>query len=326
MGSGAAARTDYSQLVSTGPVELAGPIVIVVGKPSEKAPCPVLAPGQKYTFVSTTGTLSGTFANAPEGGLEILIDFAKECNHPSQTIQITYSRNGSTETVTGTVEAQAKKRQEEEAKEKEVQEAKEKETQEREAKEKEEAKEEEIRKLVAEHAQKVGEEAAATEASATEKREAEAAVAIAKKHQEEEVTAAATKRHQEENEEAAATGSVSLDGTTITVQSSGEAQVKLTCAGTGACAGRLTLTYKSTPKKGKQAKTEIIGTASLSVPAGKTVTIELKLNTPGRALLGADHGRLSASLTLLKSSPAPSQTHTESVHLVQQKAHGKAKK
>ena len=38
MDSGTTARTDYSQLVSTGSVELAGPIVVVVGKPSSRAP------------------------------------------------------------------------------------------------------------------------------------------------------------------------------------------------------------------------------------------------------------------------------------------------
>jgi hypothetical protein len=31
-------------------------------------------------------------------------------------------------------------------------------------------------------------------------------------------------------------------------------------------------------------------------------------------------------VTIPKSSPSPSQTHTESVHLAQQKTHGKAKK
>jgi hypothetical protein len=117
MGSGATAQTDYSQLVSTGPVELAGPIVVVVGKPSKAASCPVLTPGQKYTFVSTTGMLSGMFSNVPEGGPEISITFTKECSHPSQTMQIAYNRSVGTETVTGTVEEarvkqEAKERQE----------------------------------------------------------------------------------------------------------------------------------------------------------------------------------------------------------------------
>jgi hypothetical protein len=125
---------------------------------------------------------------------------------------------------------------------------------------------------------------------------------------------------------ASESGAVSLAGTSVTVQSNGMALVKLDCIGIASCHGKLTLTGKSTPKKGKKAKPETIGTATFSIPAGKTVTIELKLNATGRSLLGTAHGHLSASLRILKSSPAPSQTHTESVHLVQQKPHGKAKK
>jgi D-aminopeptidase len=119
---------------------------------------------------------------------------------------------------------------------------------------------------------------------------------------------------------------VSLDGSTITDQSSGEATVKLTCTGIGACAGKVTLSGKSTSTKGKKAKTETIGTAAFSISPGKTATIKLTLNAAGKALLSADHGRLGATLSILKSSPAPSQTHTASVHLVRQKTHGETKK
>jgi hypothetical protein len=107
-------------------------------------------------------------------------------------------------------------------------------------------------------------------------------------------------------------------------QSLPSALLELTCTGTGTCAGKLTLTVKgSTTDKGKASKTKTttttIGTASFSIPPGKTATVELTLNRTSRALLGIDHGRMSASLTILKSSPAPSQTHAENVHLVQQK-------
>jgi hypothetical protein len=119
----------------------------------------------------------------------------------------------------------------------------------------------------------------------------------------------------------APSGHVSLAGSSIAVQSGGEATVKLTCTGTSTCRGKLTLTVK-TRDKGKQrrSKTTTIGTAGFSIPAGKTATISLKLNGAGRALLSADHGRLNATLTILKSSPAPVQTHTGNVRLVQQKA------
>jgi hypothetical protein len=218
-GGGSTAQTDYSQLVSGGPVALAGVIVVIVGKPSTAASCPTLAPGQKYTFVSTAGTLSGTFANAPES-LEIPISFSPGCSNPAQTMRISYSQSGSIETVTGTVEARAKERQEQQ----------EREAKEEEIKTKEIEQKEENRKLGEEHAseahaKKVSEEAALASASATKQREEEAA-ALARKHQEdvahvrEEEAAAAAEKEQEGE---AGTGAVSLDGSAIYVQVSGVA-------------------------------------------------------------------------------------------------------
>ncbi len=161
---------------------------------------------------------------------------------------------------------------------------------------------------------------------AREKREAEATAA--KKHQEEEAAGISTKK-QEEQAKTAAAGSVSLASSVIGVQSGGKASVKLTCAGTTTCAGKLTLTVslkgKGKGKHGKKAKTETIGTAAFSIPAGKTGVVAIKLTTAGRTLLKAGHGKLSASLTILKSSPAPASTKRESVTLVQKSA-VKAKK
>jgi hypothetical protein len=125
----------------------------------------------------------------------------------------------------------------------------------------------------------------------------------------------------------AAIGSVSLDGSSIPVQSSGAAAVKLACTGTATCGGKLTLTAETkgkTTTKGKgkgkkQAKSETIGTAGFSIPAGKTATVELTLNAAGKALLKGAHGKLSATLTIVKSSPSPSKTQSASVHLAQQK-------
>jgi hypothetical protein len=123
------------------------------------------------------------------------------------------------------------------------------------------------------------------------------------------------------------TGHVSLASASIAVQSDGEAAIKLTCKGTGTCRGRLTLTvrtqgmFETRGRSGKggtrRFKMTTIGTASFSIAPGKTVTTKLKLNGTGRVLLSADHERLSATLTILKSSPAPAQTHTDSVHLTQ---------
>jgi hypothetical protein len=103
----------------------------------------------------------------------------------------------------------------------------------------------------------------------------------------------------------------------------GEATVEVACKGTGTCRGTLRLNVETRSKgKGRRSKTTTIGTAAFSIPAGKTATIRLMLDARARALLdmSAHHRRLSATLTVLESSPAPSQTHTESVQLVQQKA------
>jgi PKD repeat protein len=129
----------------------------------------------------------------------------------------------------------------------------------------------------------------------------------------------------------AVTGSLSLDGSTLTVQSSGKALLKLTCAGAGTCSGKLTLTAKGTARKGKggkkaKAETKTIGTATFSVSAGKTIAVELMLNVAGRALLSADHGRVSANMAILELAPSPENTQTTAVHLAQEKAHGEAKK
>lgn len=127
-------------------------------------------------------------------------------------------------------------------------------------------------------------------------------------------------------EEAAATDGVSLDRGTINIQGDHEAAVKLACTGTQTCSGRLILTARLTkgdkPRKGEQASSSktTIGSSRFSIPAGKTTLVKLALNATGRTLLEADHGRLSADLTILESSPASSQTHTETVQLVQQRA------
>jgi hypothetical protein len=150
-----------------------------------------------------------------------------------------------------------------------------------------------------------------------EKREAEEAAAT-KKRQEEEAALAA-KKHQEQAK-IAATSSVSLAASVIRFQSNGRGSVKLSCTGTAACAGKLTLTVKGKAKKGKKAKAETIGTAAFSIPAGKSGVVTITLTAAGRLLLKAGHGRLSASLTIVKSSPSPTSTERESVQLVQKKA------
>jgi hypothetical protein len=159
---------------------------------------------------------------------------------------------------------------------------------------------------------------------ARERHEAEA-VAAAKQRQEAEALAA--KKHAEEIEakqqaKSAVAGSVSLAGSLLSVHSGDKASVELICTGTVPCTGKLTLTVASKGKgeRGKKAKATVIGTVSFSIPAAKTAVVTIKLTAAGRALLNAGHGKLSASLTIVKSSPSPTSTKRESVHLVQKLA------
>jgi cytochrome c551/c552 len=157
---------------------------------------------------------------------------------------------------------------------------------------------------------------------AREKREAEEVAAV-RKNQEE---AAARKLKEEaatnkQEAKIAIAGSVSLAGSVVSIQSDGKGSVKLTCRGTATCTGKLTLTVtsKGRGKHGKKVKAETIGTAAFSIPAGKTEVVTIKLTAAGRALLKTAHGKLSASLTIAKSSPAPASMERGGVQLVQEK-------
>jgi hypothetical protein len=111
-----------------------------------------------------------------------------------------------------------------------------------------------------------------------------------------------------------------LDGATIDIQDAHLAG-KLTCGGTATCSGKLTLTAIARNGKGKKrAKTEIVGTAAFSITAGKAGVVKLTLDKAGRALLKAVRGHLSATLTILKMSPAPGKTQTRSVRLERRSA------
>ncbi len=129
------------------------------------------------------------------------------------------------------------------------------------------------------------------------------------------------------------TGHVSLASTQITVQSNGVALVKLECAESAGCDGKLTLTARVTVKaKGRRkttkrrvtTRTVTVGTTSFSIAGDETTAVNIKLDAAGRAALSADR-RLSASLTLLELAPA-ANTQTKTVQLVQRKTHGRAKK
>src|SRR5262249_2181424 len=102
---------------------------LFVGPAAPGGSCPTLTPGETFTLISTSGSLAGSFANAPEEGPETPVSFAKACTGSAQTVRIRYHREGVTRTVTATVEAgvveaqeAAAKRREEEAKAQKTQE------------------------------------------------------------------------------------------------------------------------------------------------------------------------------------------------------------
>ncbi len=318
-GSGTAAGREYSQIVSAGPVDLSGDLVVEL-RPREKGkPCPVPAAGTTYTLVTANGPLSGAFENAPEAGAEIPIALAGSCNRVNQTMRISYHRSGGLETVTGTVEAAAKERQEHaerEAKERTEREATEKEAK----KEAEEAQ----RKASEEGARRAAEEESKlrTEERLTQKKhEEEAAAAATSKRQEEE--AAIAKKHQEERAaEAAVLGvkEVSPDATiasaSLAVSPSGAFVIKIECpAGEASCTGTITLRTLhavSAGVSGREGKSKAaivtLASGSFAVAGGQSKALTLHLSATGRKLLAHSHV-LSARATVVAHNPAGG-THT----------------
>ena len=99
-GSGETPGTDYSQLYSEGETELGGAtLAIDVASPGAGKPCPTLPVGREYTLIEAEqfGSVSGEFANAPEGA-EFPIHYAAGCTGP-QRMLIHYHEGSVTATV-----------------------------------------------------------------------------------------------------------------------------------------------------------------------------------------------------------------------------------
>jgi hypothetical protein len=110
----------------------------------------------------------------------------------------------------------------------------------------------------------------------------------------------------------------------IAVQSRNRALFELVGTGAGKCAGKLRLRVKI-KLGGGRFKLKTIGTAVFSIAAGKRVSVIVKLNAAGRAVLNAGHGGLNASLLLVKQSPKPFVSRTASVRLARQRPKPKPK-
>jgi hypothetical protein len=282
-GSGTTADSDYGQLSAGGPIALDGASLGVLVAPTSGTSCPTPSPGQTYTFVSTTGTLSGSFGNAPEG-TEIPVRFSNVCaSQPSVHLRIAYHKSGGTQTVTGTVPGGT-----------EISEPK-----------------NTVNPYVRPEDNREWGAIAGAQAVAEH---------WAQKHAAE---AAAKAREEAEQQARAAHTTVSLLSTVLAAQRGGVAFVELTCMGSAGetCAGKLALSVRLSAGKGRRSHTPTVGTASFSIVAGKTASVRIRLNTTGRALLRKDHGRLNASLAILQSAPA-NHFQTMTVHLRQQKTRG----
>ena len=323
-GHGDVAATDYSRLLAHGSVELAGASVEVAVRPGteeeeEAGVCPVPARGTVYTLISTSGTLSGTFANAPEGGTEIPIRFANACPRESKTMRIAYNRSGGTETVTGTVEAAAQEAQEakerHEAEEREHHEAEERKLAEERKAEERVLAEERVR---AEERKLAGERKQAKEAQEANERALAKAAAEVKSLEE----AAAAKKHQEELAKVGVLGitesspTAALASTSLSVSASGAFVVKIECpAGEASCTGTITLRTLHAVSAGvsghesKQKATILtLATGSFTVAGGQSKALTLHLLAKARPLLA--HSRtLSARATIVAHNPAGA-THT----------------
>jgi hypothetical protein len=108
--------------------------------------------------------------------------------------------------------------------------------------------------------------------------------------------------------------SASLLSRKISVQRNYRALFRLVGAGAGACSGKLRLQVRMKVSK-RHYRARTIGTASFAIAASKRVTIKIRLNALGRALLASRRGHLNASLVIVKSRPSPTRAHTASVRL-----------
>jgi hypothetical protein len=110
------------------------------------------------------------------------------------------------------------------------------------------------------------------------------------------------------------TCNASLASRVVPVQRRARAALKLAGRGTRACKGRLTLAVRMKARN-RRPQMRTVGASTFSIPAGRTRTVTVKLNAMGRLLLGAAHGRLGATVAILKMSPAPARSLTATVSL-----------
>jgi hypothetical protein len=96
-----------------------------------------------------------------------------------------------------------------------------------------------------------------------------------------------------------------------------EARVKLACHAAAGCRGRLTLSAIVVSRNGRRRSSRRItlGSASFAVAGGRDVTVKIRLDAAGGALLQADRGGLRARLAVRLTRPGPVRTELIAVRL-----------
>lgn len=112
---------------------------------------------------------------------------------------------------------------------------------------------------------------------------------------------------------------VSLHSKRLVVALRSGAAVRLLRTGTGSCRGTIKLRYRRRTS-GSHFKLLGIGSAHFAIAPGRSQVVKIKLNKLGKALFVAGHGRLKASVAVLRTTPAPKLAKTASVRLSVKKA------
>jgi len=100
----------------------------------------------------------------------------------------------------------------------------------------------------------------------------------------------------------------------IAVLSSGRAAPRLRRLGTGRCAGKLMFTVSVKGKHGKR-QARSIGSTRFAISVSSPVTVRVRLNSFGRALLRGGGGQVRARLVVVRLSPLPARAQSASVRL-----------
>jgi IPT/TIG domain-containing protein/FG-GAP repeat protein len=112
---------------------------------------------------------------------------------------------------------------------------------------------------------------------------------------------------------------VSLATKRLAVTRYSSVALRLVRTGSGPCRGSLALVYR-VRAKGRRFALRTIGTASFSIPSGRSRVVSVRLSKAGQRWLRAHHGNVGASLAIARVVPAPTVAQIASVRLSVKKA------